>query len=634
MDISSINKIFDMSGLGLLVEDANRKIKYTNQKFVEIMQIESKPEDMVGFDCALAAQYAKHLFADPEKFEFDIVEIPKKCIPTEEIIQMANGKYFKRIYSAFPIVNGSHDNVWVYQDVTVTIEKSIELGRQKEFYLDILNEIPADIAVFNSKHQYLYLNRVAVASEETRNWLIGKDDFDYCNYKNIDTKLANLRRSWFNEAVNNHKPFQKVDEIKKPNGSTKYVLRIFHPIYNKQNELTYVVGYGIDITEQFEAAILIENQNLRFKKLINELTDGVFQIGLDGKLIFYNHAVLEIIQSDEENLLDYFDFKIINNLTVKSRDNLFDVFKKVARTRKSENGTLAIEFKNKTTKYIDYYFWFSTNPVDGDCVIGRISDATHQKLHENDLKNIIYKEKELNNLKSHFINITSHELRTPLAVIMSSAEIIDMIVSKPDVEVKIKPENYTHKILTEVNRITDILNDLLIVGQIETGKIKFKPESVNMKEYVEKIVEENFSPYKDGRVLEYHIQDDPEKVQLDKNLMRHVIVNLIGNAFKYSPNKRAPILDVIQTNNEVKIFVKDFGIGIPKKDLENLFQTFYRASNVGNISGTGVGLMIVEHAIHTHKGRIELESKEGEGTSITIYIPIVNNNDREYAKVK
>ena len=155
-----------------------------------------------------------------------------------------------------------------------------------------------------------------------------------------------------------------------------------------------------------------------------------------------------------------------------------------------------------------------------------------------------------------------------------------------------------------------------------------------MKEYVEKIVEENFSPYKDGRVLEYHIQDDPEKVQLDKNLMRHVIVNLIGNAFKYSPNKRAPILDVIQTNNEVKIFVKDFGIGIPKKDLENLFQTFYRASNVGNISGTGVGLMIVEHAIHTHKGRIELESKEGEGTSITIYIPIVNNNDREYAKVK
>ncbi|MCX6186248.1 MAG: PAS domain-containing protein, partial [Bacteroidetes bacterium] len=315
MDIDSINKIFDMSGLGLLVEDANRKIKYTNQKFVEIMQIETNPIELVGFDCALAAQYAKHLFADPDKFEYDIVEIPKKCLPQEEIIQMANGNYFKRMYSAFPLENGLCDNVWVYQDVTVNIEKSLEIERQKEFYLNILDEIPADIAVFNSNHQYLYLNRVAVANDETRNWLIGKDDFDYCRHKNIDDTLAKIRRESFNEAVNNHKPFQKVDEIKKTDGSIKYVLRIYHPIYNKQNVLTYVVGYGIDITEQFAAAIFIENQNLRFKKLINEFTDGVFQIGLDGKLIFYNNAALDILDSEIINPSKYFDTGIINNIS-------------------------------------------------------------------------------------------------------------------------------------------------------------------------------------------------------------------------------------------------------------------------------------------------------------------------------
>ena len=395
-----------------------------------------------------------------------------------------------------------------------------------------------------------------------------------------------------------------------------------------------MVGYGIDITDHYETAIFIENQNLRFKKLINELTDGVFQIGVDGKLIFYNHAVLDIIKSDLNNLLDYFDFKIINNLTNKSIGNLYKLFKKVAATQTSENGTLALEFKDKSIKYINYYFWFSTNPVDGDCVIGRISDATIQKLNENDLKNIIHKEKELNNLKSHFINITSHELRTPLAVIMSSAEIIDMIVSKPNTDQKIKPENYTIKILAEVNKITNILNDLLIVGQIESGKIKFKPETVDIKEFLEKIIEENFSTYKDGRSLEYSLEEDERKVELDKNLMRHVIVNLIGNAFKYSPNKRSPILDVLQTNNELRISVKDFGIGIPEKDVGNLFQTFYRASNVGNISGTGVGLMIVEHAVHTHNGRIELESKEGEGTTIKIYLPINNINNIDNANIK
>lgn len=623
MDISSINKIFDMSGLGVLVEDSDRKIKYVNQTFVEIMQIQSSPDELVGFDCALAAQYAKHLFADPEKFEYDIIEIPKKSLPQEEVIKMSDGKYYKRMFSALSLENGVFDNVWVYQDVTNNIEKSLEIERQKEFYLSILNEIPADIAVFNAKHQYLYLNRLAVKNDETRNWLIGKDDFEYCKYKGLDLTLAHTRRSWFNETITTRKPFQKVDEIKQSDGSTKYVLRIFHPIYNKLDELTYVVGYGIDITEQFAAAMFIENQNLRFKKLINELTDGVFQIGLDGKMIFYNNAVLEIIQSDITELSGRFDFSVVNNLTEQSRQKLVRVFRKVAQSKKSEKGIFEIKYKDNTTKYLDYYYWFSTNPIDGDCVIGRISDITVQKLHENDLQNIIQKEKELNNLKSHFINITSHELRTPLAVIMSSAEIIDMIVSKPGSEQKIKPENYTHKILTEVNRITDILNDLLIVGQIETGKIKFKPEQVNIKEYVSKILKDNFCPYKDGRTIEYSILDREVKVQLDKNLMRHVIVNLIGNAFKYSPEKPSPILSVIQSETEVKISVQDFGIGIPKKDIENLFQTFYRASNVGNISGTGVGLMIVDHAIHTHQGRIELLSEEGKGTTITIYIPVI-----------
>jgi PAS domain-containing protein len=277
MDINSINKILDMSGLGLLVEDVNRKIKYTNQKFIEIMKIQSSPEELVGFDCALAAQYAKHLFADPDKFEHDIVEIPKKCLPVEEVVKMADGKYYKRMYSAFFLDNGSYDNVWVYQDVTVNIEKSLEIERQKEFYLNILDEIPADIAVFNANHQYLYVNRVAVANKDTREWLIGKDDFDYCRHKQIDDTLAHIRRGWFNQAITNSKPFQKVDEIKKADGSTKYVLRIFHPTYNKSQELTYVVGYGIDITEQYAAKIFIENQNIRFEKLINELTDGVFK---------------------------------------------------------------------------------------------------------------------------------------------------------------------------------------------------------------------------------------------------------------------------------------------------------------------------------------------------------------------
>ncbi|MCB0697954.1 MAG: sensor histidine kinase, partial [Chitinophagaceae bacterium] len=126
----------------------------------------------------------------------------------------------------------------------------------------------------------------------------------------------------------------------------------------------------------------------------------------------------------------------------------------------------------------------------------------------------------------------------------------------------------------------------------------------------------------DGRNLQIHIDKEVQAAFFDKSLMRHAINNLVGNAFKYSPGKEAPELSIHEQNDNLVIEVKDHGIGIPQEELDNLFTSFYRASNVGNISGTGIGLMVVEHVAKTHNGTITVTSKQTEGSVFTMQIPL------------
>ena len=107
----------------------------------------------------------------------------------------------------------------------------------------------------------------------------------------------------------------------------------------------------------------------------------------------------------------------------------------------------------------------------------------------------------------------------------------------------------------------------------------------------------------------------------DIRMLRYSIMNLLDNAFKYSPNKPAPILYISESDTEVIFAVKDFGIGIPEEEMKNMFKSFFRASNVGVIQGTGIGLTIVDYAVSKHSGRIELKSVPNVETTFTIFIP-------------
>ncbi|MCF8430211.1 MAG: PAS domain-containing sensor histidine kinase [Bacteroidia bacterium] len=623
MNLGLLDKIYDTFSFGVLIENNNREILYTNKSFRNIFELVNEGEDLKGLYFYKLVEINSKLFIKSENLKTDYIKIHEKGIANEKIFEMLNGKYFKRKYT--PIYDNQiiQLHVWTFEDVTNNIEKQIDSDFQNNFYTKILDEIPADIAIFNKKHQYLYLNKTAVADEKTRKWLIGNNDFDYCMYKNINTNKAIERRLNFNIAVETKKTVQLIDEIEQKDGQSKFVLRNFHPVFDSNGNIEIVIGYGIDITKNLRNELIISNQKERISTLINELKEGVFQVDLNGEIISYNQSIVNLLNLNHLEKPEYFYFKLLQGISNLDKAKILTDFKFVSKNKSNKNGFFEITNERNEVKYLSYNVWFSSTIIDGETIIGTLSDITIQHEQNKYLLKNISKEKELNLLKSKFVNISSHELRTPLSIILSSVEIIDLIISKPSKDSFTNAKIFVKNIVNEVLHMTNILNELMIVEQIELGKQKFKPYLIHINDFIENI-NVGFHPYKDGRYLKTKINDDISNIFIDPELLKHGITNLLSNAFKYSIEKKEPELLVTMKNNQLNFRIKDFGIGIPENEINNLFQTFYRASNAEQYTGTGIGLVVVDYAVKAHKGTVKLKSKLNIGTQFEVSIPLIN----------
>lgn len=227
---------------------------------------------------------------------------------------------------------------------------------------------------------------------------------------------------------------------------------------------------------------------------------------------------------------------------------------------------------------------------------------------------------EINEIKTRFISIASHEIRNPLHTISAYAQILLHRSSEKLPEEK-KQEFYV-KIKGYVRKITDILDDILLLSRGEIGKQRINPISINLNEFCEQVLQE--TQLINNKIINFLPQGKYINACIDEKLLRHILINLLTNAIKYSP-KDSPIdLELISNESEVIFQIKDKGIGITPEDQLHLFESFYRASNAGNIPGTGLGLAIVKQCVDLHGGKIAVKSEVGVGTTFTVTLPIGN----------
>lgn len=247
-------------------------------------------------------------------------------------------------------------------------------------------------------------------------------------------------------------------------------------------------------------------------------------------------------------------------------------------------------------------------------------ENTNKSLYEaqQEIHKALQKEKELHELKSRFVTIASHEFRTPLSTVLSSASLISKYKTQDDDD---KRQKHVDRIKSSVSNLTNILNDFLSISRVEEGKIYNVPSVFNLKAFTKEVVEEMQGYLKVGQVIQYQHTTGEEVVNIDKQLLKNILLNLLSNGSKYSGEGKTISLVTAIENSIVTITVQDQGIGIPKADQAHLFTPFFRAQNVTNIQGTGLGLNIVKKFVEVMNGKLEYKSELDKGTTFTIIIP-------------
>lgn len=256
--------------------------------------------------------------------------------------------------------------------------------------------------------------------------------------------------------------------------------------------------------------------------------------------------------------------------------------------------------------------------------VGIQTDITEGKEAEIALKKALQKEKEFSELQARFVSMASHEFRTPLATILSSAELVERFRHQWDDDRTLK---HLRRIQTSVQALTNLLENVLLVGKVEAGGLVFQVKEVELSAFCRELIEEVWSGHGGGRRIEVTLPSHPVHVQADPDLLRYLLSNLLTNAAKYSPADGVIEFVLEQKGGRVFFRVRDEGIGIPEEDLRHIAQPFHRGRNAETIPGTGLGLSIAQRAVELHGGTFTIDSKEGQGTLVAVAIPLRPQKD-------
>jgi two-component system, sensor histidine kinase and response regulator len=227
-------------------------------------------------------------------------------------------------------------------------------------------------------------------------------------------------------------------------------------------------------------------------------------------------------------------------------------------------------------------------------------------------------EQEQRIFKAKLIGMFSHDFRNPLASIKSSNGILHKHSHRMDDNQRLV--HFT-RIDKSVNHLLQMLEDMLVVAQLDAGQLRFRPELLNISDFIQEIIEE-FQTICGEKYPIVYTPEFSESVMADSRLLRQIVSNLVSNAIKYSPEDKPIEVNLALEKQNLLLTVQDYGIGIPEAEQDQLFNAFQRASNVGNIAGTGLGLAIVRQAVEIHGGRIQLESQLGLGTRVTVQLSV------------
>ncbi len=370
-----------------------------------------------------------------------------------------------------------------------------------------------------------------------------------------------------------------------------------------------------DITQRRKLEETLQRTSSEREAILNSALVGIV-LSLHRRHEWVNEKFAEMVGYTREELIGQ------SSRIIHVDDAQWESLGAVTRQALEATGTYSTERQLKRRN--GELFWVQmagrcvrgNDPASG--VIWTFLDITQRRKAEQDTRAALEQQKELNELRTRFVAMTSHEFRTPLATILSSAELLkyygDRLPETEKAEVIKTIENGVH-------RMTRMLDRVLLLGKAEAQMLEFRPAPLDLAALCHSLVEDARTQQPGSRcevVTEF--SGIPDSAPFDEKLLRHIFGNLLSNAIKYSPQGGQVRFRIYPEDGQWVFQVADQGIGIPAEEIPHLFESFHRASNVGDIQGTGLGLAIVKNSVDLHGGQISVASSAGQGTCFTVRI--------------
>ncbi|MGD9677558.1 MAG: two-component system histidine kinase PnpS [Vulcanibacillus sp.] len=391
------------------------------------------------------------------------------------------------------------------------------------------------------------------------------------------------------------KPIEDVTELAQDIMHKDYSKRLEVDRNDEIGQLSEAINNMADGLKN-QMSVIEKNEN-RLSAILNNMASGVILIDNDGKIIYINPAVEQLIGEFTYDKIGNYYYEVCSN-------EINDLIKSSLRTNESIH--TEIKVYNPTKKYLD-------------CNIIPILDYLKQTNNILIVFVDITKIRHLERMRTEFVANVSHELRTPITSLKGFTETL--------LDGALKDEETTREFLEiiykESDRLQRLVLDLLDLSRIEQNEDIFNFKIVNLENVIESSIT-TMMPQIEKRNLEVIKELSTVFSEVDEDRIRQVILNLISNAVAYTPEKGLIYIRLEDLDNEkVKIEIEDTGIGIPKKSISRIFERFYRVDKARSreSGGTGLGLAIVKHIIESHYGIIEIDSKVGKGTTFTIILP-------------
>ncbi|SDX07202.1 PAS domain S-box-containing protein [Lutibacter oricola] len=623
-----LRKVLDNIPINVFWKNKDSKFLGCNNSFLKSNSFKHETELIGKYDSDFCNK------KDSEKFRKDDLAImlsgkPKLNFQSSSII---NGKKTWTSTSKLPFYDENNNVIGIIgtsEDITARIEKEKELAMSKELLRKILDNIPVRIYWKDRESKFLgcnnaYLKEMGLNKEED---VIGKTDFDV----HLKKDAERFRASEI-EIMSQAQPKLKYIEVINKTNKTQSVLTSKVPFFNDNKDVIGILGVSEDITERIEKEKELALSKEVLRKVLDNIPIRVFWKDRESKFLGCNESYYKGInfKSDKDVIgktdYDWNDKEVADKTRKDELEIINSGIPKLRYLEKFIDNGEEVVFSTNKLPFID-----QNNNIIG--TIGTSVDITKRLKSTEKLKQATEEAISANLSKSVFLSNMSHEIRTPLNAILGYSQLLQDDTNLTNIQ---------YENLKTINRsgehLLALINDILDMSKIEAGRITLKNADFNFT-FLLKEVEKLFkfkAAQKNIQLGIEHVNCIPEIIFGDEAKIRQVIINLVGNAIKFTPKGSVQILVENLENNFIRVSVKDSGIGILKEEQDNVFKPFEQAQKGKRVSGgTGLGLAISKKFSKLMKGDITIESEYGKGSEFIFefkYEESEQNNENEETK--